>query len=97
MCNRVVFNSTVIPGFEIQFFLPFDLEDAMTAGHTTNWPELAIGLYERLTGKNAEIIYALEDMHIKIPSGTGSNAEHAEWVLNGKLKISTKDLAKNPN
>ncbi len=21
--------------------------------HTTNWPDLAIGLYERLTGKNA--------------------------------------------
>lgn len=69
----------------------------MAAEHTTNWPDLAMGLYERLTGRNAEITYALEDMHIKIPSGTGPVAEHAEWVLNGKLKISTKDMGKSPN
>ena len=27
----------------------------MTTEHTTNWPDLAIGLYEQLTGKNAVI------------------------------------------
>jgi hypothetical protein len=25
------------------------------AEHTTSWPDLAIGLYDRLTGRNAEI------------------------------------------
>ncbi len=69
----------------------------MAAEHTTNWPDLAMGLYERLTGRNAEITYALEDMHVKIPSGTGAAPEHAEWVLNGKLKISTKDRVNSPN
>ena len=69
----------------------------MTTDQSTNWPDLAIGLYERLTGMNAEIAYEFVDMHVKIPSGTGPKAEHAEWVLTGTLKISTKDLGENPN
>ena len=69
----------------------------MSADHTTNWPDLAIGMYERLTGKNAQIAYEFEDMHIKIPSGTGPKAEHAEWVLSGTVKIATTDLGQSPN
>ena len=65
--------------------------------HTTNWPDLAIGLYDRLTGRNAEITYELDDMHIKVPSGTGADAEHAEWVLSGALKIRTQDIGSAPN
>ena len=69
----------------------------MSADHTTNWPDLALGLYERLTGKNAEISYEFVDMHIKIPSGTGPQAEHAEWVLRGTMKIRTSDQGQVPN
>lgn len=69
----------------------------MTAEHTNNWPDLAIGLYERLTGRNAEIAYEFADLHITIPSGTGLETQHAEWVLNGTLKIRTQDLGKTPN
>lgn len=65
--------------------------------HTTNWPDLAIGLYDRLTGRNAEISYEFDDMHLSIPSGTGSQAEHAEWVLSGTIKIKTQDTASAPN
>jgi hypothetical protein len=43
----------------------------MNSEQATNWPDLAIALYERLTGRNAEITYEFVDMHIKIPSGTG--------------------------
>jgi hypothetical protein len=68
----------------------------MAAEHTTNWPELAVGIYERLTGKNAEIAYQFADMHIKIPSGTGPKAEHAEWILNGTMKISTRENSQGP-
>jgi hypothetical protein len=57
--------------------------------HTTNWPELAIGLYDKLTGRGAQIIYTFENMEIDIPSGTGGEAEHAHWKVNGTLKIST--------
>ncbi len=68
----------------------------MNAEHTKNWPDLAIGLYERLTGNNAEITYDFEKLQIQIPSGTGADAEHAEWVFNGKLKISTRDKGESP-
>jgi len=63
----------------------------MSDEHTTTWPDLAIGLYDRLTGRGAEIRYDFEDMHVKVPSGTGEGAQHAEWVLNGGLKITTSD------
>ena len=65
--------------------------------HTTNWPDLAIGLYDRLTGRNAEIAYEFDNMHLRIPSGTGANAEHAEWQLTGTVKVRTRDLAADPN
>jgi len=68
----------------------------MNAEHTKNWPELAFGLYERLTGSNAEIKYDFDNMHIQVPSGTGAGAEHAEWVLNGALKISTSEKSDSP-
>ena len=68
----------------------------MSTEHTKNWPDLAIGLYDRLTGSNAEITYAFEKMHVQIPSGTGKEAEHAEWVLDGVLKISTSEKGASP-
>ncbi len=58
---------------------------------TTTWPELAIGLYDRLTGRGAEIVYEFADLHVKIPSGTGEDAEHAEWELDGELRITTRE------
>jgi len=63
----------------------------MADNHTTNWPDLAIGLYDRLTGRNAEIAYEFEDLNVAIPSGTGDHATHAEWKFSGKLKITTQD------
>jgi hypothetical protein len=36
-------------------------------------------------------------MHIKIPSGMGPSAEHAEWVLHGTIKIRTRDMGTSPN
>lgn len=65
--------------------------------HTTNWPELAIGLYDRLTGRHAEITYEFEDLHVRVPSGVGPDAQHAEWVLTGTLKIRTRDTEAGPN
>jgi len=66
-------------------------------GHTKTWPDLAIGLYDRLTGRGAEISYQFENMQIRIPSGVGQDAEHADWVFSGKLTISTQDKAADPN
>jgi len=68
----------------------------MADSDSLSWPDLAIGLYDRLTGRNAEITYEFDDMHIKIPSQTGAGAQHAEWVLSGTIKIRTRD-ASSPN
>ena len=59
--------------------------------HTTTWPDLAIGLYDRLTGRGAEITYEFADMDVQVPSGTGEAAEHAHWKLNGTVKVRTQD------
>jgi hypothetical protein len=67
------------------------------SNQTTNWPDLAIGLYDRLTGRNAEITYQFEDMHVKVPSGTGGEAEHAEWIVTGTVKIRTSDAGSAPS
>lgn len=61
--------------------------------HTTTWPELAIGLYDKLTGRNAEITYEMDNLEVWVPSGTGDNASHAQWKLNGTLRIRTRDGA----
>jgi len=61
------------------------------AEETTNWPDLAIGLFERLTGRNAEISYNFEDFELHVPSSTSDKAEHAKWIMNGTLRITTKE------
>ncbi len=58
--------------------------------NTTNWPELAIGLYDKLTGRGAEISYAFDNLEFHVPSSTRANAEQAQWKMNGTLRISTK-------
>jgi hypothetical protein len=58
---------------------------------TTTWPDLAIGLYDRLTGRGAEIVYEFEDMEVDVPSGTGEDAEHAHWRLDGTVTITTRE------
>ena len=56
---------------------------------TQTWPELAIGLYERLTGRGAEITYEFEDMQVDVPDKVGEDADHARWRLDGTLTVRT--------
>jgi hypothetical protein len=58
---------------------------------TTTWPELAIGLYDRLTGRGAEITYEFTDMEVDVPSKVGDDAEHARWRIDGELTITTEE------
>ena len=64
---------------------------AETNDSVTNWPDLAIALYDRLTGMGAEITYEFENMEISVPSGVSDNPSFAKWKLNGILKIRTRD------
>lgn len=54
-----------------------------------NWSDLAVGLYEKLNERHAEISYEFQNFELQIPSATGSESSHAKWVTNGTLKIST--------
>lgn len=54
------------------------------------WPDLAVGLYDKLTGRNAQITYEFDDLTIQVPTKVGSQ-EMTAWNLSGKLKISTGD------
>ena len=58
---------------------------------TESWPELAIGLYDRLTGRGAEIVYEFDDMAVEVPNKIGEGAEHAHWELDGRLTITTRE------
>ena len=63
------------------------------AENTNNWPELAIGLYDKLTGRGAEISYAFDDFEVYVPSSTRNDADAAKWKMNGTLRITTRDNA----
>lgn len=58
---------------------------------TTNWPDLAVGLYDRLTGRGAEIVYTFEDLNVAVPSKVGEDAEHAHWHVDGTVRITTNE------
>tara|TARA_R110002096_G_scaffold46690_2_gene124861 strand:- start:2824 stop:3042 length:219 start_codon:yes stop_codon:yes gene_type:complete len=57
---------------------------------TRTWPELATGLYDNLTGRDAEISYEFDNFEVNIPSSTAPDSEHALWKMNGTLRISTR-------
>ncbi|MFW5681513.1 MAG: hypothetical protein ACOC1G_00765 [Phycisphaeraceae bacterium] len=63
----------------------------MAEQDTKTWPELAIGLYDKLTGRNAEITYAFDDFELFVPSSASDNASHAKWKMNGTIRITTRD------
>lgn len=68
----------------------------MANENTKTWPELAIGLYDKLTGRNAEITYEFKDFDLYVPSGVGApDNEMAHWRMNGTLKITTADPKNN--
>ena len=62
---------------------------------TRSWPDLAIGLYDRLTGRGAEIEYEFNNLELSVPSAVGAQADHAKWMIKGMVKIRTRDTAKH--
>ena len=64
---------------------------AQTTTDAQTWPDLAIGLYDKLTGRGAEITYEFHGLEISLPSSASSNAQHATWKVSGTVKVRTKD------
>ena len=62
-----------------------------TANESHDWPGLAVGLYDKLTGRNAEIAYNFNNFELLIPSATGEDVKHASWRMNGSSSSSRRD------
>jgi hypothetical protein len=62
---------------------------ADTTMEPTTWPDLAAGLYDKLTGRGAEITYAFENLGIQVPTTSGPDTNHTAWIVNGTVSIST--------
>ena len=66
----------------------------MAKNETNNWPELAIALYDKLTGRGAKISYEFKNFELFVPAGVGAGTSHAHWKFDGQLNITTKDEPK---
>ncbi len=64
---------------------------AQTMTDTQTWPDLAIGLYDKLTGRGAEISYEFQSLEVSVPSSASAGAQHATWKVSGTVKIRTRD------
>ncbi|MDH3723192.1 MAG: hypothetical protein OES64_05665 [Desulfobacteraceae bacterium] len=56
-----------------------------------SWPDLAIGLYDRLTGRGAEVTYEFDNMEVSVPTDASGDASYVNWKFNGTLRIRTRD------
>ncbi|MDX1300973.1 hypothetical protein L4D76_02020 [Photobacterium sagamiensis] len=59
---------------------------------TTNWPDLAGALYDKLTERHAELTYDFDNVEISVPSGAGEKAPHSTWKFNGTISIRGRNL-----
>lgn len=56
-----------------------------------DWTDLGARMWSFLTGREAAIHYALENMEVEVPRDTGSHAPRATWRFNGTLTITTSE------
>ena len=59
----------------------------------TQWANLLTDLFDRLTGKGAEISYNFQELEIDIPRAAGPQGQElgsAKWVVNGRLTITAR-------
>ena len=61
------------------------------SNETQTWPDLAVGLYDRLTGRGAEITYEMDDLNVEVPSHVGADATYTKWTVTGTIRIRTRD------
>ena len=64
---------------------------------TSQWAELIEQLFDRLTGKSAQVTYTFDNLIIDIPKAVGPSGQDmgsAKWTVNGKFTI-TAETAHN--
>ena len=62
-----------------------------TTTEAQTWPDLAIGLYDKLTGRAAAITYEFRELEISVPSSASAAAQHATWRVSGAVTVRTRD------
>lgn len=56
----------------------------------SQWADLLADLFDRLTGKEAEVTYTFENLEINLPEAVGPDGKtlgSAKWTINGKILI----------
>ena len=71
--------------------MPGPTGEKRMANDVLTWPELATTLYDKLTGRGAEITYEFNHLEIYVPAHHAEDAPLARWMLNGILKIRARD------
>ena len=64
---------------------------------TGQWADLIEQLFDRLTGKSAQVTYSFDNLVIDIPKAVGPGGKDmgsAKWTVNGKFTI-TAETAHN--
>ncbi len=59
---------------------------------TISWPEFGLALYDKLTGRGAEVTYEFDNLEIFVQLDPSSESTHARWIFNGILRIRSKDI-----
>jgi hypothetical protein len=69
------------------------MDHSNTQNNMQTWPDLAIGLYDKLTGRGAAITYEFDNLEVWVPSAATPDANHTPWRLSGSVKVRTRDDA----
>lgn len=56
-----------------------------------DWSDLGREMWSYLTGRQATVSYAFDDMVIEVPRDIGPHAPRATWRINGTIRVTTSD------
>lgn len=62
-----------------------------TENGTTDITDIAREMWSYLTGKEATVEYAFDNLSVEVPKTTGPDSPRATWKLDGTLRVRTGD------
>jgi hypothetical protein len=64
------------------------------------WADLLADLFDKLTGKEAEVTYTFENLEINVPEAVGPDGRtlgSAKWTINGRILIKAEAHQTRPS
>ena len=61
-----------------------------TSKSSGQWADMLANIFDKLTGKEAEVTYTFENLEINVPEAVGPDGKtlgSAKWTINGKILI----------